>query len=118
MLVTKQYVQIAVRVTDNYSMARKPASSRYTKIMKTFGDRLKEAREAKFASAQEFAGILGAGPHAYRKYERGDAEPNYDMLTRICQLLGITPNDLLPMASQKVGKASKDGAPSAKQHAA
>ena len=99
-------------------MARKPASSRYTKIMKTFGERLKAAREVRFASAQGFAGILGAEPHAYRKYERGEAEPNYDMLTRICQLLEITPNDLLPMASHASIEAPKKKAPAAKQQAA
>lgn len=86
--------------------------------MKTFGERLKAAREVKFTSGQQFAGILGVEPHTYRKYERGDAEPNYDMLTRICQLLEITPNDLLPMASQTNVEVPKKKTLMAKQHAA
>lgn len=67
--------------------------------MKTFAQRLKQAREAKYDSASRFAGVLGLDAHAYRKYERGDSEPNYDTLTRICELLDITPNDLFPLAS-------------------
>ena len=68
--------------------------------MRTFGQRLKEARElAGYKSAQQFAGVLDVEPHTYRKYERGHAEPNFDTLTRICELLGITPNHLLPLAA-------------------
>jgi Predicted transcription factor, homolog of eukaryotic MBF1 len=66
--------------------------------MRVFGQVLKNAREAKFKSAQQFAEQLGLEPHTYRKYERGEAEPNFETLTRICQELGITPNDLLPAA--------------------
>ena len=76
------------------------AQGRYKQIMKTFGSRLKQARElAGYKSAQQFAGVLGLEPHTYRKYERGQAEPNYDTLTRICELLDITPNHLLPLAA-------------------
>lgn len=75
-------------------------TGRHRQIMKTFGDRLKKAREeAGYKSAQQFAGILGLEPHTYRKYERGAAEPNYDTLTRMCELLEITPNDLFPLAA-------------------
>ncbi len=76
------------------------SESRHAQIMKTFGDRLRKAREkAGYASAQKFAGVLGLEPHTYRKYERGDAEPNLDVLTRICELLDVTPNHLLPLAA-------------------
>jgi hypothetical protein len=38
---------------------------------------------------------MGFDPHAYRKYERGEANPPLDTLVRICVDLEITPNDLL-----------------------
>lgn len=77
------------------------STSRHVGIMKTFGNRLKKARsKAGYASAQQFAGVLGIEPHTYRKYERGASEPNYDTLTRICELLDVTPNHLLPLAAQ------------------
>lgn len=72
-------------------------TSRYEQIMRTFAKRLKKAREAKgYVSAQQFAGQLGMEPHAYRKYERGDAEPNFETLMRICDLLDIEVSYLLP----------------------
>lgn len=87
-------------------------TSRYRTIMKTFGTRLKQARlRAGYRSAQQFAGVLALEAHTYRKYERGAAEPNYDTLTRICELLDITPNDLLPLAAR--GRGGKRSAPSA-----
>jgi transcriptional regulator with XRE-family HTH domain len=76
---------------------------RHQAIMKAFGKRLKAARaRAGYASAQSFAHVLGIEPPAYRKYERGAAEPNFETLTRICELLRVTPNDLLPHAASAV----------------
>lgn len=73
-------------------------TSRYAKIMKTFGARLRAARErAGYRSAQGFAAVLGMEPHAYRKYERGEAEPNFENLLRICEMLDVTTDDLLPV---------------------
>jgi transcriptional regulator with XRE-family HTH domain len=89
------------------------SKGRYKQIMKTFGQRLKQARElAGYRSAQRFAGVLGVEPHTYRKYERGDAEPNYDTLTRICELLEVTPNHLLPLAASMRRQARDEGGPS------
>ena len=88
---------------------RKPVSGRYTQIMKSFADSLRQARErGGYKSAQGFANTLGIEPHAYRKYERGQSEPNFDTLTRICELLGTTPNELLPHAA--ASRRSKGGA--------
>lgn len=85
------------------------AKGRYKQIMKTFGTRLRQARERKgYKSAQQFAAILGLEPHTYRKYERGQSEANYETLTRMCELLDITPNDLFPSAS----KSDREGNPS------
>ena len=76
-------------------------TSRHKQIMRTFAKRLKEARElAGYKSAASFAAALALEPHTYRKYERGDAEPNLETLTRMCHLLRVTPNHLLPLAAQ------------------
>jgi transcriptional regulator with XRE-family HTH domain len=72
-------------------------TSRYQQIMKTFAKRLRKTREAKgYQSAQAFAQALGVEPHGYRKYERGQSEPNFEMLLRICELLETHPTALLP----------------------
>ena len=66
--------------------------------MKTFGKRLKAARaSAGFKSAQKFAHSMGLEPHSYRKYERGQAEPNFETLMRICELLKVETSYLLPV---------------------
>jgi transcriptional regulator with XRE-family HTH domain len=61
--------------------------TRHQAIMKTFGKRLKTAREK-------------AEPATYRKYERGAAEPNFETLTRLCEHLNVTPDYLLPLAAK------------------
>jgi transcriptional regulator with XRE-family HTH domain len=77
--------------------------------MKTFGARLKNAREDKgYESAERFAHLLNMNPHAYRKYERGQSEPNFETLLRMCQLLDITPNDLLEERS-KISSRRRSG---------
>lgn len=77
--------------------------------MKTFAERLREAREeAGYKSAAAFAGVLSLEEATYRKYERGASEPSYDTLVRICELLDITPNHLLPMAKGR-GSGKKTG---------
>ena len=82
-------------------------SPRYPQIMKTFANRLKKAREkAGYKSAQGFANAIGVTPHAYRKYERGASEPNFDTLTRICEILQLTPNQLLPQAAKGAKRTS------------
>lgn len=82
-------------------------ATRHQTILKTFGKRLKSAREkAGYDSAQRFAHMLGLEPPTYRKYERGEAEPNFETLTRMCELLKITPNHLLPAAAE-VGEPNK-----------
>ena len=74
-----------------------PNTSRYDRIMKQFGKKLRHAREAAgYTSAEKFARDLSKEPHTYRHYERGEAEPDYETLERICRLLRVTPNDLLP----------------------
>lgn len=74
-------------------------TSRYEKIKKHFGKRLKQARmRANYRSAEQAAHALGLEPPTYRTYERGSSLPNIEVLIRICELFKITPNDLLPDA--------------------
>ena len=62
----------------------------------TFAQELHKARiRAGFRFAAGFADAVGLEPHTYRKYERGDCRPNFEVLVRICDKMGITPNDLL-----------------------
>jgi transcriptional regulator with XRE-family HTH domain len=82
--------------------------------MKAFAQRLKQAREtAGYVSAQSFAGALGVEPHAYRMYERGQREPPFETLERICSLLDIEPNFLFPSMVKSVrprrGRQEGDG---------
>lgn len=81
------------------SMGPMQFTGRHDRIMRLFGKNLKKARERCYPTASAFAGKLGIEPHTYRTYERGTSEPNFETLTRICEDLGITPNDLLPGAS-------------------
>lgn len=79
------------------------ANKRHDRIMKTFGVTLKTARlEAGFSTATSFAEEMGVEPHTYRKYERGQSEPNFELLVRICNRLKISANDLLP--ESRIGK--------------
>jgi transcriptional regulator with XRE-family HTH domain len=74
-------------------------TSRYRRILRVFGKRLREARiKAGYKSAQQFAYALGIEPATYRFYERGQSQPNFEVLTRICELLEVGPQDLLPEA--------------------
>jgi len=94
--------------------AKRPGTSRYKAIMKTFAERLRTAREdAGYKSAAALAGVLGMEEATYRKYERGHSEPNYETLVRICELLDITPNHLLPMAHSKSKKSDGGSNPRA-----
>lgn len=66
--------------------------------MKTFGRRLRKARESGgYRSAQSFSAVLGVEPHTYRKYERGQSEPNFEILVRICELLQVDTSALIPV---------------------
>jgi transcriptional regulator with XRE-family HTH domain len=86
-------------------MAKKSRSARAQAIMEAFSSRLRKAREAHYESAEQFAIALGKSAHAYRHYERGDAEPDFETLERICSLLRVTPNDLLPGAAKAGSRA-------------
>lgn len=75
---------------------------RHIEVMQTFSDRLKRARVAAgFETAKDCADALGVEAPTYRQWERGQASPDLEMLTRICKLLNVEPNELLPLAKRK-----------------
>ena len=84
------------------TLGRMKITAQYTRVMKKFGKELRAARlRAGWPSAQKFAEHLGIEPPAYRKYERGEASPNLETITRLCSRLNVTPNDLLPEAASQ-----------------
>ena len=64
--------------------------------MKSIGLRLKEARLAKNLKQEELAELIGAkSPSAVSTWEVGKAKPDCVTLLRICEILHISPNQLL-----------------------
>jgi len=81
-----------------------------TDVMQTFHQRLRRARrQAGYEFAKDFADALNVEPPTYRQWERGQASPDLVMLTRICKMLDIEPNDLLPLAKRKKSSGSRNG---------
>ena len=61
-----------------------------------FAVRLRELRAIKgFRTARSLARALDIDENRYTRYERAEVEPDLDLLMRICQVLGVTPNELL-----------------------
>lgn len=74
-------------------------------VKKALAKRLKQARkDAGFRFANDFARALGKEEHTYRAWERGEHMPDIATLTRICKLLNVEPNDLLPLAVKRADK--------------
>lgn len=71
-------------------------------IRAAFGRRLAVVREAYGQNTgrpginqQEFAAELGLEPERYRKYERGEREPPFEVLAKIKALTGFGPDFLI-----------------------
>ena len=61
-----------------------------------FAQRLKELRTARgFRTARSLAQALAIDENRYTRYERAEVEPDLTLLMRICETLGVTPNELL-----------------------
>lgn len=73
------------------------------RLLRDFGKRLRASRiAAGYESASDFARDLGIEAPAYRKYERGEAQPPIDALGRICDLTGKTADFLMFGRSTKI----------------
>ena len=63
--------------------------------MKTFGERIKEARLAQHLNQEELANRIGAKYRSISTWEYGTAKPDYVTLIRLCEVLNTSPNHLL-----------------------
>ena len=71
--------------------SKSPSSAR-----KRFAQRLRAVRIPRgYRTARSFATALEIDENRYTRYERAEVEPDLDLLMRMCDLLGVTPNDLL-----------------------
>lgn len=50
---------------------------------------------AGYRFAREFAEAIGEAEGTYTRWERGETTPSIEQLVTICQVCGLTPNDLL-----------------------
>ena len=61
-----------------------------------FARRLRELRLPRgFRTARSLARSLDIDENRYTRYERAEVEPDLGMIRRICEILGVTPNELL-----------------------
>ena len=63
-------------------------------IAKSIGQNLKEARKFKGMTQKEVAEILLMTQQQYSRFENGVFELNYEQILAVCNLFGITPNEL------------------------
>ena len=63
--------------------------------MDTFGDKLKAARVVKGFKQADVAAILECAPTSLTNWENGKIQPSVDVLERLCEVLKISPLDLL-----------------------
>jgi len=63
--------------------------------MKTFADKLRDARNALGLKQSEVAQQLDCAPTSLTNWENGKVQPSLDVLSRICGIYGITPLSLL-----------------------
>lgn len=54
-----------------------------------------------FVRARHFAEAIGIGENRYTRYERGEAEPNIDLIYKICDVLKAAPNDLFGIGEDR-----------------
>lgn len=62
---------------------------------KMFCTNLKEARKAKQLTQKQVAAKLGVVESCYANWEQGRTEPSIEMLRNLCELLEISPNELI-----------------------
>lgn len=62
-----------------------------------------------FARARHFAEAIGIGENRYTRYERGEAEPNIELIYKICDVLKAAPNDLFGIGEARAASRSDPG---------
>lgn len=92
-----------------------PRPTKSAKDRSPFAQRLETTRLRTGLSQEDFAAALGLKAETYRRYERGETEPNLQTLTKIRQKTGINlnflvagePDLMIETAHRTVGKAKK-----------
>ena len=64
-------------------------------ISKIVGENLKTARKAKGFTQSQIAKKLNKYQSDYSEYETGKIQLDYEKIMYLCEILDITPNDLL-----------------------
>ncbi len=75
--------------------------------MSKFSIRLKELRRARKISQQRLADDVGMSKSSINMYERGEREPNLDMLERLSDYFHVDLDDLLGKATPADGASSR-----------
>jgi transcriptional regulator with XRE-family HTH domain len=77
------------------------------KVLLALGDRIRELREAKHWSQEEFADLCGLHRTAVGFLERAERNPRLDTLLTISKGLGITVSELLLGLERRSQSASR-----------
>ena len=73
----------------------------------TFGERLKEIRECKGWTHQQFADLIGCNRASYSNYEKGSRHPDSRVIKLICQIANVSSDYLLGLSDTKIPSYSK-----------
>lgn len=73
-----------------------------------FPEKLKSLRESNDYNQDELAKIIGKTRGAFSNYERGLAMPTLKDLVLICEILNVTPNDLL-LPDSEISEVKENG---------
>lgn len=63
--------------------------------MSKLGDNIRNARIAKNINQEELAKLLGKSKNVISNWERGDNRPDVDMIERLCEILDMSPNEMI-----------------------
>ncbi len=78
------------------------AQSLAPNVRSQFAKRLKSIRTLRgFGRARYFAKSLGIEENRYTRYERAEVEPSLTLIHKMCEMLRVTPNELLGFAELK-----------------
>lgn len=71
-------------------------------VRSQFAKRLKSMRvQGGFERARYFAKALGIEENRYTRYERAEVEPSLTLIHKICEVLRVSPNELLGFPEQR-----------------
>lgn len=83
-------------ICETASAMEKPLAP---EVRTEFAKRLREMRlQSGFPRARYFAKSLGIEENRYTRYERAEVEPNLTLIHKMCETLGVSPNELLGFA--------------------